>query len=305
MDMQITPTTATSRFVGACEHCDRPIAIEDDSARYDYLRTPCPECTTSVKLERLYGTLVTDIACNSACQGAIGPVCECSCGGGNHSAGFVIGRGHDTLSNIAKFRATRAKKQATAAAKREAKAVAAKAATVTWNIENADVVSFLGAYQGDNDFLVSVSDQLSRKGQLSEKQTDAVRRFATRETERQVRIAAQRAADAVNGKPAPAGRVTVTGEVLSVKEQESDFGLVRKMLVRGDGFKVWVTVPEALSSAIAFERSETYETYSATVASLKGRTVTFTATLVPSEDDKFFAIGKRPASVKLHEEVVA
>jgi len=28
--------------------------------------------------------------CNSKCMGAVGPNCECSCGGKNHGAGFVL-----------------------------------------------------------------------------------------------------------------------------------------------------------------------------------------------------------------------
>lgn len=45
-------------------------------------------------------------------------------------------------------------------------------------------------------------------------------------------------------EPAPAGRVTVEGEIISLREQSSDYGTVWKMLVRlASGSKVWCSVP--------------------------------------------------------------
>lgn len=86
----------------------------------------------------------------------------------------------------------------------------------------------------------------------------------------------RRDAEDAAAAPAPSGRVTFSGEVLTHRVQESDFGSVHKMLVRAnDGWKVWVTVP----SGCPYER---------------GSRVTLTATLTVSKDDPKFAFGKRP-----------
>jgi hypothetical protein len=82
--------------------------------------------------------------------------------------------------------------------------------------------------------------------------------------------------------PAPAGRVVVTGEVVSTRFQEGDFGPQYKMLVKSDeGFKVWCSIPTALLETTTLEEA-------------KGRRISFTATLTPSRDDVAFAFGARP-----------
>lgn len=40
--------------------------------------------------ERIYGRYVAEIVCNSKCMSAVGPACDCSCGGQNHGAGHGI-----------------------------------------------------------------------------------------------------------------------------------------------------------------------------------------------------------------------
>lgn len=79
---------------------------------------------------------------------------------------------------------------------------------------------------------------------------------------------------------APAGKLVVTGEVLSFKWVDSFTGFghgTMKMLVRDDrGFKVFGTCPASLSGAV------------------KGSRVTFTATLQPSSSDPSFAFFSRP-----------
>jgi hypothetical protein len=124
-----------------------------------------------------------------------------------------------------------------------------------------------------NTFVHDVIGKLNRYGSLSDKQVAAVVASLAKDVER----AAGRAADATEVKgPAPAGRQTVTGTVLTVKDQESDFGWTRKMLVKlANNARVWVTVP----SGAGVER---------------GATVTVTATWTPKDDDTSFAFGKRP-----------
>jgi len=94
--------------------------------------------------------------------------------------------------------------------------------------------------------------------------------------------AAEKAAEEsaeVPASPAPEGRVEITGTVLSVKVQSNDFGDRLVWTVRSDqGFRVWSTVPAAIAGEVE-----------------AGDTVTFTATLTPSDDDNTFAFGKRPS----------
>jgi hypothetical protein len=96
------------------------------------------------------------------------------------------------------------------------------------------------------------------------------------------RAAEQEAASAAH--PAPTGRVVVTGEITSTKVVEGDYGMSFKIIVKDDaGFKVWCTIPRALMDDLTGGFSE-----------VKGRRITFTATLEASRDDVAFAFGKRP-----------
>jgi hypothetical protein len=134
-------------------------------------------------------------------------------------------------------------------------------------------------YSGPNEFLSSLREQLLRKGSLSERQVEAYLRSVERTAER----AAQRAADeqAHPATPAPSGKVTVIGEVLSTKVQSSAYGDTLKMLVRDDrGFKVWVSVPSTLAAV------------------QPGMRITFSATLEVSDRDQCFAFGKRPTKAQ-------
>lgn len=82
--------------------------------------------------------------------------------------------------------------------------------------------------------------------------------------------------------PAPSGRVAVTGEIVSTRVQESDYGFSYKILVKDDaGYKVWVSIASSLLETNSFD-------------DVKGMRLTFTATLTPSNDDPAFAFGSRP-----------
>lgn len=77
--------------------------------------------------------------------------------------------------------------------------------------------------------------------------------------------------------PVPAGRVEVTGTVISTREEWSQYGTQFKALVEDDrGFRLWGNLPSAIY------RAE------------KGDRVTFVAALTASRDDEFFGFWKRP-----------
>lgn len=100
-------------------------------------------------------------------------------------------------------------------------------------------------------------------------------------TDRQVEIIRERMADP---EPAPVveGRIVVTGRVLTVKWQDSDYGYggSYKMLVLDDrGFKVWGTVPSSLDVE-------------------PGNRVRFTGTVETSARDETFGFFKRPTKAE-------
>lgn len=129
-----------------------------------------------------------------------------------------------------------------------------------------------------NVFAKDVLRKLDQYGSLSEKQVAAVLQSVQRDIERAKEAAV--AVTVVKGD-APSGRVTVTGNVLSTKIVEREFGSTLKMLVQLDNnSRVWCTVP----SGSNVERNNR---------------VTFTATFEVSKDDKSFAFGKRPVMVNV------
>lgn len=127
-----------------------------------------------------------------------------------------------------------------------------------------------------NSFVQDVLNKLNQFGSLSDRQVAAVIGSLKRDLE----IAARKAQEATEPKgPAPSGRQTVTGQVLSMRDQESDFGIVTKMLLKlGNGSRVWLTCPAA--SQID-----------------RGDTVTIRASFQPKADDPSFAFGSRPQTI--------
>jgi hypothetical protein len=105
---------------------------------------------------------------------------------------------------------------------------------------------------------------------------------AEREARREALLAA--------GVAVPEGRSTVTGVIVSVRVEDNYYngGVMVKMLVEtDDGFRLWGTMPRSLEG--------NYNTVSAE----EGDTVTFTATLAPSDDDPLFGFFKRPTKASI------
>ena len=139
-------------------------------------------------------------------------------------------------------------------------------------------------YDSTNSFVQDVMRRFDRKGEITERQLAAVLKTIERDAERAEREAVW-ATEAETAADAPMGKVTVTGEILSVKSQETMYGSTLKMVVKTEaGWKLWVTVPNSIMG---------------TNQMLTGKTVTLTATVTPSDDDPKFAFGKRPTKAKL------
>lgn len=128
---------------------------------------------------------------------------------------------------------------------------------------------------------------------------------------RTVEAKAAKAAEAA-AHPAPTGRLVVTGEVVSTKIVDGDYGTAYKIMVKDDqGFRVWVSIPkaqadeayEAWLDQIEANGSSVHDfgsgvwfvgTNDGVYTGVKGKRITFTATLEPSKDDVSFAFGSRP-----------
>ncbi len=200
-----------------------------------------------------------------------------------------------------KFIKDRAAKQAAAEARFAAKQKFAQ--------ENPEVVAFLNtvseqevAYRDSFDngtkvkaphpFLLDMVHALNRYDSLTERQVAAVEKFAAKAAEFAARDAerqAEREAELANTGPLPEGRYDISGTIISTKWQSSQFGDTPKMLVKmADGNKVWGTVPEA---AFTYDA----ETGTTTTDDMKGREVSFAATVERSQDDEHFGFFKRPS----------
>lgn len=100
----------------------------------------------------------------------------------------------------------------------------------------------------------------------------------------------QSMARACVAKPAPSGKVSFRGTVMTCKNQESMYGTVSKMVVETEeGWKVWVTISQALADLVPGHGLDRF----------KGLKVEMTCTLEKSDKDPSFAFGKRPSKVKL------
>lgn len=153
-----------------------------------------------------------------------------------------------------------------------------------------------------NEFIDSLVNRAMghRPRALSERQLEAVIKFVERQVEWDLRRAEERAREATPTTPVPAGRQTLAGTIRSTKWQDNDFGGNLKMLVvLDDGNKVWGTVPESVH-CLAYDHYSNGEHVPA--IELRGRRITFTATVEASRNDEHFGFFKRPAKAQLIEE---
>jgi len=312
--MTTTRYNRTSRFSGKCEACIYPIVRELTDEFRDITHIACPGCGVKVRCERLYGTFA-DKNCDGSCQSALGPVCSCGCGGDNHQAGYIplVPTGEVSASVLTAYR-RRAANIAAGAVKRSEKLAAKKSearareeeimrdAADKWQIANPDEYAWLLANKDSNDFAESVHKYLANHGTLTYGQHEAVTRNVKRDAAKAVEAA-------LPTKPAPSGTITLTGEIVTVRD-EPGFAYnstVWKMLVRCDGWKAWMSVPASLQDEFIAAHNalhtEAGYTGSRSIDGLKafliGSEVTLTADVTPSPDDPSFAFGKRPRKATL------
>lgn len=132
----------------------------------------------------------------------------------------------------------------------------------------------------EENVICDIVGKLVRYGSVSEKQLAFVKNMLDAIANRAA-IEAARKAEAELAAPVPAGRVVVTGVVLTVRVDDTQFGRVTKMLVKAEsGFKVWGTMP-------------------AGACANKGDKIVFKATLKPSDNDHKFGFASRPTLISV------
>lgn len=267
--------------VGQCESCGLGAASAGRNS------VPCVRCNATVRLSRVRGTYKGEIVCDSRCQFAVGPSCDCSCGGPNHGIGYVASYLYDIPGEVVE-RDT--KRYADKLAKRDAKK-AAKAAELArereeWLSEgsNREATEYAAAKAAEcftpycEEFFCSIARQFDERGYLSDRQVDAVLRGIERDKRDAERDAAK-VALVESGVKCPEGKVTIEGEIVSTRVDDGYYGTtVKALVVTEAGWKVWGTKPSAAS---------------------KGDRIRFVATVTPSADDPLFGFYKRPTKVEI------
>ena len=75
-----TTQTHTTRSLGRCRSCKKAHRVDATSWIFS---VKC-ECGTTVKLAPVVGSYDEHVNCGAKCRNAVGPSCDCSCGGANH-----------------------------------------------------------------------------------------------------------------------------------------------------------------------------------------------------------------------------
>lgn len=288
-----THITSTNLYLGTCKTCNRPYRVDlGNEACSQVQQFACPSCGDRMIGERL-AAVFTEEVCDSRCMGAVGPSCQCACGGENHGAAW--GKTATTYELESAIKALRARQERTERQReqrQQAKADRKKWVFETWVADgNQDVVDYLNGLLGNysSNFISDMADIIRSQRPLSERQADAVRR----NIERDAAQTAKQAAYEASKKPAPLGKgITVEGTIISVKSQPGyAYGTTDwKMTVEADGYRVYGSVPRSLIGNII--TAGCYDR-------LKGQRVRFVAELVPSKsEDPSFVIAKRPTKAE-------
>jgi hypothetical protein len=152
-----------------------------------------------------------------------------------------------------------------------------------WNEFMADhPADWEGLHASENGFVRDVLRRGRQYGNLSDKQFSAIVAAVARDAARVAEIAA---APVERTTAVPEGKgLVISGEVLSTKWQDSDYGGSLKMLIKVTTllgtFKVWGSVPASIRPEV-------------------GDSVTFTANVTRSDRDESFGFFKRPRLARI------
>lgn len=138
-----------------------------------------------------------------------------------------------------------------------------------------------------NTFVKDIIAKFNKYGVLSERQVECFLNSLQRDhdfVQRRAQLQREDELARLTATPAAAGRQTVEGKIISVKNMDAAFGGFRwKMLVRlTTGSKVWCSIPSNLVRETANPQE------------LREKCIRFSVTLTPKPEDPLFAWGSRP-----------
>lgn len=223
--------------------------------------------------------------------------------------GKFIGTREDAVKDAAKREKARLARLAKAeverlklVAKQDDKVAAARA-------EYPEVVAFLETldiYEERSSFIRSMAENIQFVASHNKPFTAKMAQAVQKTLDDRSAKAAESAAN-----PVVEGRIEITGEILSTKVVENDFGTSFKIVVKDDrGFRVYGSLakslvdffvdefnekhndPYAYGYSVWFEGSSNETTIG--LDGIKGRRITFSATVEASNDDKGFGFFSRP-----------
>lgn len=143
-----------------------------------------------------------------------------------------------------------------------------------------------GTTTDSDEFLFSISEKLTKYGELSERQIEV----ATKTIVRRMGWQAKRDAEAAvrPAAPAPYGRMAIVGEIVYADWRDNGFGSSLKVRIYTDkGYSVWCSLPIKLVTGD--------DGMYLPAEAVKGKRVSMTVTVQQSENDETFAYGSRPA----------
>lgn len=236
---------------------------------------------------------------------------ECyQCGNTSAKLGVLVGDRAAADRDALKRRKAKDAREAKKERERLAKLATREAAQLAIKKTHPEMYDFLmsdEATDSKNSFVSSMSYDfryhLGLRRSWSDRKTAAVLNAMER-------VAAQDAH--ANAHPVVEGRIVITGEIVGVKLVESDYGTVKKVTVLDDrGFRVYASLPKALvesaydafAAKVEADGHSVYDfgggswflgTDDGYEAGVKGRRLSFTASVEASRDDVSFGFGSRP-----------
>lgn len=86
----MTTTETSARYFGKCVAKGCKYRVVTEGATAGPSAPPrCPDHVWSLDWRPLASTLNPEKECNGRCMGAVGPACDCSCGGENHGTAHL------------------------------------------------------------------------------------------------------------------------------------------------------------------------------------------------------------------------
>jgi hypothetical protein len=142
-------------------------------------------------------------------------------------------------------------------------------------------------YKYEECTINDIVNKIVKYGNASDRALEFVAALIKRIDERTI-VEAKREAEKAAAADCPEGkRIEVTGEVISVRTDDTPYGMVTKMLIKAaEGFKVWGTMPAGANAD-------------------KGDIITIRATIKRSDQDSKFGFSNRPHLIKIEHKAEA